>query len=447
MLSHRPSTCKKSSRSGAQTDIQAFPLFRSVIVSAFLCFAAICADAGVTPNGLGSAVSHNGLDFSITGGTQRGANLFHSFSQFNLIKDESATFTGPNSVQNILARVTGGPSSIDGTIKSDIQGANLFFLNPAGVMFGANAKLDVSGSVAISTANYIKMVGGGRFNATLGGQDSLSSAPVSAFGFLGSNPASVEFQQSQLSRPPGTALEVVAGDVAFDGAGLSVQSGGLTVFSAASAGELPLNPLSAFQPDFSNATFSKLGSISLINRSSLTVDSGGTVAIRGGTLGLNVSRISSDTSNGGDVFVNVDGQLSITSPDEVVFGSAGIFTFGGDIVVQAGDLVMAPGSRIQSAGNISIAAKSVSIQGRFDQEFSAPAGIGSNTGNVTVRTGDLAIIDLAGIFSAGNVVVKADSLFIDGLSSEALQGGDALFPTGIFGRTLMRARAATFLWR
>src|SRR2546421_12959605 len=123
---------KKSLPANPLTCYSVTRLFRPIIASLFLCSVGIRADAGITPNGLGSNVSHNGFDFSISGGTQRGANLFHSFSQFNLVKDESATFTGPSSVQNILARVTGGPSSIDGTIRSDIQGANLFFLNPAG---------------------------------------------------------------------------------------------------------------------------------------------------------------------------------------------------------------------------------------------------------------------------------------------------------------------------
>ena len=68
------------------------------------------------------------------------------------------------------SRVTdGNPSSIDGKISSQIQGANLFFINPAGVMFGPHAQLDVSGSFAVTTANYLKLVDGGRFNANLGG--------------------------------------------------------------------------------------------------------------------------------------------------------------------------------------------------------------------------------------------------------------------------------------
>src|SRR5205823_1029762 len=134
-------------------------------------------------------------------GKQVGSNLFESFNQFNLKSTQSATFMPPATVpgsppppavQNILARVTRGPaSSIDGIINSDIEGANLFFLNPYGVMFGPHAQLNVTGSVAISTANYLKMADGGRFNAKIGDDGMLSSAPVRAFGFLNTTPAAV----------------------------------------------------------------------------------------------------------------------------------------------------------------------------------------------------------------------------------------------------------------
>src|SRR5207249_6769061 len=104
---------------------------------------------------------------------------------FDLTSTQSATFTGPANVQNILSRVTSGsPSSIDGAVNSQILGANLFFLNPYGVMFGPNAHISVSGSFAVSTANYLKLADGGKFNTSLGGGDVLTSAPVSAFGFL-----------------------------------------------------------------------------------------------------------------------------------------------------------------------------------------------------------------------------------------------------------------------
>jgi len=97
-------------------------------------------------------------------GQQAGANLFHSFRQFNIHKDETATFTGPDSVRNIISRVTGGDASwIDGTLASIIPNADLYLLNPAGIMFGAHASLDLSGSFHVSTADYLRMGDNERF--------------------------------------------------------------------------------------------------------------------------------------------------------------------------------------------------------------------------------------------------------------------------------------------
>uniref|UniRef100_UPI0011781C66 filamentous hemagglutinin N-terminal domain-containing protein n=1 Tax=Candidatus Entotheonella palauensis TaxID=93172 RepID=UPI0011781C66 len=89
-------------------------------------------------------------------GQQLGGNLFHSFGDFNVNTGESATFTGPGSVSNIIGCVTGGNlSNIDGLLRSDIVGANLFLLNPQGVIFGPNASLDVTGSFHVSTADVL----------------------------------------------------------------------------------------------------------------------------------------------------------------------------------------------------------------------------------------------------------------------------------------------------
>jgi filamentous hemagglutinin family protein len=97
-------------------------------------------------------------------GKQIGGNLFHSFGRFSLQSSpvrESATFTSDGStgkISNVIGRVTGGTvSSIDGLIRSTITGANLYLINPNGIVFGPNAKVDVSGSFHASTADYIKM--------------------------------------------------------------------------------------------------------------------------------------------------------------------------------------------------------------------------------------------------------------------------------------------------
>src|SRR5262249_5222986 len=90
----------------------------------------------------GTSGSLSGPNYDINSSLGRivGNNLFHSFSQFNLSAGDVATFSGPANIQNILTRVTGGSaSSIDGTIRSTINGANFFLINPSGIIMGPNA--------------------------------------------------------------------------------------------------------------------------------------------------------------------------------------------------------------------------------------------------------------------------------------------------------------------
>ena len=165
------------------------------------------SQAQITLDGsLGPRGALRGPNYTISDrmGQIRGPNLFHSFGQFNLPKGESATFTGPNTITNILSRVTGGsPSSIDGTIRSQIPRANFYLLNPSGVMFGPNTSLDVSGSFHVSTADYLRLSDGATFSAHPAVPTVLSVAPPAAFGFLGPTPAPISIQGSALQVPAG----------------------------------------------------------------------------------------------------------------------------------------------------------------------------------------------------------------------------------------------------
>lgn len=102
----------------------------------------------------------------INGGATRGANLFHSFQEFNIREGRGAYFSNPTGVENIFSRVTGGnPSNILGRL-GVLGNANLFFLNPNGIIFGANASLDIPGSFLGSTANSFNFPDGSQFSAT-----------------------------------------------------------------------------------------------------------------------------------------------------------------------------------------------------------------------------------------------------------------------------------------
>jgi filamentous hemagglutinin family protein len=106
------------------------------------------------------------LNERIDGGATRGENLFHSFQEFNVGEGRGVYFANPEGITNILSRVTGGnPSHILGRL-GVLGGANLFLLNPNGILFGANSSLDISGSFVATTADGIQLGENGFFSAT-----------------------------------------------------------------------------------------------------------------------------------------------------------------------------------------------------------------------------------------------------------------------------------------
>jgi len=114
----------------------------------------------VTPNAnVGGSVGDR-----IDGGATRGANLFHSFLEFNVGNRQRVYFANPTGIQNIFSRVTGtDPSQIRGTLGVD-GGANLFLLNPNGIIFGQNAQLDIAASLVATTANSLLFENGFEFS-------------------------------------------------------------------------------------------------------------------------------------------------------------------------------------------------------------------------------------------------------------------------------------------
>src|SRR5574337_387708 len=144
-----------------------------------LIFVVFCVTMFHLPVGLvqaGSPITSSGLNtqinlsaappigetqYDITGGTRSGTNLFHSFGNFNVPDHNIANFLNDTGLAttNILGRVTGGNvSHILGTIQTTgFENANLFLMNPTGILFGPNASLNVGGSVAFTTANYLRL--------------------------------------------------------------------------------------------------------------------------------------------------------------------------------------------------------------------------------------------------------------------------------------------------
>lgn len=196
------------------------------------------------PGGLGTTLSTSGNTTNITGGTRPGSgpNLFHSFNQFSVGAGDVAAFVNPG-VQNIIGRVLGGaPSNINGTVQA--LNANLFFLNPAGIVFGPSAHLNVSGSAYFSSAQQLRLSDGGIFTANtalLAFDQTLSVGSPVAFGFLGQGPyGTIVLSSSSTVLQTGAVLGLMGGGIQINGSKISAQR--VILGSTSSAGEMSTQP-------------------------------------------------------------------------------------------------------------------------------------------------------------------------------------------------------------
>lgn len=274
--------------------------------------------AGVATDGtVGPAGPLAGPDFAITAdlGQQQGGNLFHSFSEFNVASTESATFSGHASVQNILSRVTSGtPSQIDGLLRSTITGANLFLINPSGVVFGPDAVLDITGSFAVTTADILHLADGGRYDAAVPANSVLTTAAPTAFGFLSDNPAHVAIDGATLAVAEGQVLSIVAGETTI-GSGLVAPAGRVNLVAVDSPGQVDLD---AADPDsaLDLQGFGALADTHITDGQINTDgDRGGRIVIRSGLLHLEDTQVTArtlgDGAPGRGIDIDVTGQVSL----------------------------------------------------------------------------------------------------------------------------------------
>lgn len=443
-------------------------------------------------NGSSPVVNGNRFEILSSSGQKAGSNLFHSFSDFNVAAGSSAVFKAPAATSNIIARVTGGnPSAIDGTLRTELEnssalsGANLYLLNPSGILFGPNAKLEIGGSFTASTADYVKLKDGGRFDARDQARDLLTTAPISAFGFLGPNaPAAVRLTGSRLAVPAGRNLSVIAGDTTLEsGAQLQAPSGALSFFSAAAAGELPFDE-AAPAAHFADAAFTAFGRFSLTGGSSARIDGagGGLLSVRAATLTLEgssaLSSVNSGATAGGDLNILADSvsvlggsriaasalaagkagdvhvravQLTVDGDDGV--GASSIRSHaeegsgdGGNLDVRAQAIVLSNGGYLSTGtysagngGNLNVAADLLDIHGSTDvggasgifaHALGGSSGMG---GTITLQAGTISISSggeiAASTYSSGHggsLNLQAGSLTIDGSATPTVFTGIAV---------------------
>lgn len=416
--------------------------------------------AQITMDGtMGQSGALSGPDYVITDGMgqTRGGNLFHSFDEFNVRTGESATFTGPDTVENVIGRVTGGSTSvIDGLVRCTIPDANLFLLNPWGFLFGANATLDVNGSFHVSTGEYLRLADGGVFSANPGVPTVLTAAPPAAFGFLGVSPGSINLEGSSLAVPEGKDLSLVGGDISLSGAMVYAPGGHLSLVSAASAGEVSLTS-SAATAD----SLSAYGDITL-SQGAKALASGqgaGSIKIRSGNLVIEDATVGifyTGDGPGGDVDIEVSERLELSGGliGTVASGEGK----GGDVQVTAGTLHMDDGGQIGTstsgngaAGDVSVnAAESITVTGtsaggQRTAIYSETDGAG-NSGEVRLAAPELTVADQAGVFNLSNGSGTRGDLLIE--VNDFVLTGDARVAGGnmFFNTDRIEISDGAFIW-
>jgi filamentous hemagglutinin family protein len=379
----------------------------------------------------------------IEGGTQAGSNLFHSFQEFSVPTNSTAYFKNATEIQNILTRVTGGSvSNIDGLIRADGT-ANLFLINPSGIIFGQNARLDIGGSFLGSSASYIKFADGSEFNSIKPQEKPLLTISAPVVLGMGINPGDIKvFGQGSginyetikkeprlpiestfvgFDVKPGKTLALLGGNVRIEGGVLQSSAGRIEIGSVGNNALINLVPITeGWKLDYegaSNFTDIQMSGKALINASGV---GGGDISLRGGNVNLTgESILVADTlgnRNAGDIGI-VGNSVILNQAD------ASNNTFGagnaGKIQVLARDSL-----RFENAGGVGNHTSDKGNAGEITLEADSiiirnnRSGAGSNTyetatgkaGIVNVKGNSLLIEDNAGFgtqsfgFGEGGVI-------------------------------------------
>ena len=440
------------------------------------------AHSQVVPDGTTNTSVINDCQSScnIGGGTIAEQNLFHSFQEFNVAPGGSVYFDDPG-VANIFSRITGNnPSEIFGTLGVSGGDANLFLLNPNGIVFGEGAALDLNGSFFATTADEIQFGDRSLTTQPNSGSDlALLTIDPSALWFnqLGQN-GSIVLDGANLEMPAGQSITLLGkqvGDrpgVLLKNATLDVPEGNVNlgaVGSSNTAVKIDDNLRLQFSSDVVR------GDITLKEASKIAVDNSG--SFDGNKVNINASRlaIADDstittttigTGNGANIHVNATESTAITgdnssSSQQFItnnltpggnsdFAGSNLQTISwgtghaGNIDVTTPDLTLERGAGIVSttrnqgaSGNIAIVADTFNLRnsslltGSTTFTSGEVGQIEIETGNLLVEQGGVISSSTLGDGNAGNLTINAaDSIAVEETPA------DSIIPTGIFTNTI-----------
>ena len=370
----------------------------------------------------GNFGSLSGTDVEISAdlGTQADINLFHRCKGFNLYTGDRVTFSGPETVHNVISLVTGGTVSfIDGTLRCTIPGADLYFLNPAGWIFGENASLDSTGSMFVSTGEQLIFDDNTVLDVSEENPSTFTSAPPCDFGFLNDSPADITVRGSQFSVGTGKTLSFSGGDISLQDIGFFAPDGRIDITAAGklhmtSDGDLHTVSHPAYSGEIANLDVSGT--------------QGGGVFIQAGRFfasGIQITSqvLADEPSSQGTIH-----EIRIRADESIDFESVEISTAtdlnatgqAGNIDLKAPTIDMRNDSRIQSittsvtgadAGNIEISADELNIQSSTINAGTSGRN-NAHSGSIDIITGTLSLSDEAEITSASEGVGNAGAIHI-----------------------------------
>jgi filamentous hemagglutinin family protein len=426
-----------------------FHFEKSILVAGLASLLPLSVSSQITTDGTTSTtVDRNGNNFSIGQGDRAGSNLFHSFRDFSVPNGGSAFFDNPTDIANIFSRVTGGNiSNIDGLIRAN--DANLFLINPAGVIFGAGARLDLGGGSFYGSSADSILFEDGEFSATdLENPPLLTiNAPIGLS--FRDNPGAIINDGANLAVNQNETISLIGGDIEIKNNGNIFTPEGRIELASVSGGQIRLTPLDeVWQGSYEDIRFGdiKLSQSATVNASGVV---NGDIQIQSRNLTLNEgSRIITNT-NGNAVNSTTPGAIAINVADTINLDNSSRIASNinpeavgdaGGININTKDLNIFNGSRITTtifgrgdAGSIvvnatdkiTLAGEDASLASTIASDVNAGA-IG-NSGNVSITANSLTATNggtisatTRGRGNAGSVVVNvADTITLDGEDSRS----------------------------
>ena len=417
--------------------------------------------AQITPDGTTSTtVTPTETGVQIDNGDSNGGNLFHSFGGFSVPTGTEAFFNNASDIVNIFSRVTGGNiSNIDGILRANGT-ANLFLINPAGIVFDENASLQLGGSFYGSTANSI-VFPDGEFSATDLDNSPLITvnAPI-GLGFR-DEPGNITHRSAAngfgLAVIEGNTLALIGGDVNLENSSITfapagkIELGGLT---ATGTVEILEDASLNFPNDIDrgNVSISDSSFVATFLLGESDLDAGD-INITANSLtlsnGANLNAITSTLGNGGNVVIDVkenttlDGQNAsvgiFTAALETAVGNAGLINIStGSLTLQGAATLSTSSSGNGNAGNVVInAANGVTFDGQGNTN-GIIASVFSNTAN---RSGDVELI--ANSLTLNNNAIisnisesRAGDIILNVTENISLANGSSIFAPGADGGSI-----------